>query len=121
MWKLLLNIQTMTKQIEIPFNNWSIRALKHKAKCQTSRTKKYGEKGDWFRVDGIDYEIMLPPIRKPLWLIVQTDWKEEGADSPEELEKVFRQILRKSFDKRRWLWIHKFDCKLSDDEKDRKV
>jgi len=103
-------LEQRTKQIEIPFNNWSIRALKHKGKCQTSRTKVYGKKGDWFKVDGIVYEITNSPkySREPLWLIIQDEYKEEGADSPEELEKVFREILRKSFDKRRWLFIHKF-------------
>lgn len=102
----------MPKQIEIPFNNWSIKALRHKGKCQTSRTKKYGEKGDWFKVDSIIYEITKPPIREPLWLIIQNEYKEEGADSPEELERIFRQILRKGFDKRRWLWVHNFKTKI---------
>ena len=45
------------------------------------------EENNRFRVDGVVYEIINSPeySREPLWIIIQNEYKEEGADSPEEL------------------------------------
>jgi hypothetical protein len=70
---------------EIPFNKWSLERIKLGRKICTSRTKKWNDK----RV----YLI----LKLPLWIVRKYLYKEEGADSPEEFEKVWRSIHRKRF------------------------
>ena len=64
----------------LPFNDWSKERIKQGRKSCTTRIKEYGDN----RVDYILYV--------PLWFVKRHLWKLEGADSPEEFEKVWNEI-----------------------------
>lgn len=81
-------------EIEIPFNEWSRDKLKYGKIC-TSRTKRYGREGDTFRVDWEDcYAIyrITHVVRLPLWLVRAYLYKDEGASSAIEFERVWEEI-----------------------------
>ena len=95
-------------RIEIPFNDWSKERLLHQTKKATSRTKKYGDIGDWFRVDDFDYEIELV-IKVPLWFVAEDLFRSEGAESSEEFIEVWKSIhKRKGYRPFDMVWYHHF-------------
>ncbi len=82
------------KEIEIPFNDWSLDRLKAGKKTATSRTKKYGNPGDLFRVGDGEY-VLTAITEKPLKEIAEHYFKAEGAESSDEFIEVWRSIHRK--------------------------
>jgi len=95
-------------KIRIPFNEWSKKRLVH-AKIATSRYKRYGKKGDTFSVGDYDYRIDFV-VKLPLWFITYYLYRTEGAESPEEFQKVWANI----HPKKGWLpedevWYHCFN------------
>jgi hypothetical protein len=96
----------MPSEIKIPFNPWSKKRLREGVKWSTSRTKIYGKEGDYFHMDGKDYEI-LGVVSLPTEAIIRSLYLVEGAESPEELRNVLNSIFRgKEFPYK--LWIHFF-------------
>jgi len=97
----------MTK-IDIPFNDWSKNKLIQCKKIATSRSKKYGEVGDFFEFQGDKYIIVM--IKKlPLWFIADVLYDSEGADSPDEFRNVWAKIhYRKPVDERKEYFYHFF-------------
>lgn len=87
----------------IPFNAWSKERIKQGRKFCTSRTRVYGDK----RVKYV-FGMKLKDVRDFLW---QT----EGADSPEEFEKVWRSLFRGKFDPDRMVWVHFGDFRTGDE------
>jgi len=65
---------------DIPFNRWSIERIKYGVKCCTARTKKY-------EVEGVTHI-----ERMDLETVRNSYWRQEGANSPEEFEKVWKSI-----------------------------
>lgn len=96
-------------EIDIPFNGWSRRRLNAGRKFCTSRTKKYGEVGDTFKMGGQLYEIIkIEPFRYDV--IIESFYIKEGADSPGELRGVFKQIFRgKEPEADREFYVHFFE------------
>ena len=82
----------MKNEIKISFNSWSKSRLVT-GKRATSRTKIYGEVGDWFPVDGKEYEI-LEIIKFPTNYIINFLYNIEGAVSSSELKDVLTKIFR---------------------------
>lgn len=83
---------------KMPFNVWSMERIKQGKKACTSRTKKYQVPG----VTRIDKQ-RLGYVRDYLW-------KQEGADSPEEFEKVWNGLHpRQGYDPRRVVFVHWFE------------
>ena len=80
----------------LTFNDWSRERIRQGRKICTSRTKKY--------VDDPRVDWISPPL--PLWFIKKYLYKPEGADSPEELQKVVNQIFRKKVDSDRKFYVH---------------
>ena len=68
------------------FNAWSKERIRQGRKKLTSRKKAYWEDKD--------VESVLP-VTLPWWFIREYLWRDEGADSPEELQKVINQIFRR--------------------------
>ena len=69
------------------FNKWSRKRIREGKKTLTSR-KKEGEYG----VDR-DISQIIGPL--PWWFINRYLYRDEGADSPEELQRVINQIFRR--------------------------
>ena len=78
----------------IPFNKWSKERIRQNRKFATTRDKVYNEK------------CVFSVARLPLWFIKQHLWQIEGADSPEEFEKVWREIHRGQFEADKFYYCH---------------
>lgn len=80
----------------LPFNDWSQERIKEGRKFCTSRTKPYLSDP---RVQEIRKET-LEFVRDFLWQV-------EGANSPEEFEKIWNEIHpKKQFDKWQIVYVH---------------
>ena len=98
----------MSKEINIPFNEWSKARLMNQTKKATSRTKKYGDVGDTFSVNGLKYELEFV-IKVPLWFVIEDLHKSEGAKDSQELKDVWRSIHpRKGYRPFDEVWYHHF-------------
>ena len=99
----------MSKEIRIPFNAWSRERLRTHGKCATSRTKKYGEPGDWFEVDGMRFKLWATTTQ-PLKDVRDHHWRDEGCESPREFEVVWKSIHpRAGFKHDKVVWLHEFE------------
>ena len=98
----------MTKQWdEIPFNDWSLERIKAGKKHCTSRNEPYHSYDIPRRIDGKKY-VLLETAFLPLWFIREHLFALEGADSPEEFEKVWKSIYRGNFKSRDCKYVHFF-------------
>jgi len=79
-------------------------------KTMTSRTRKYGEKGDTFDAFGATFE--LEDVRKvSLFCIANYYYRQEGADSTQDFINIcIWKIIhpRKGFDSDTMVWLHRF-------------
>lgn len=78
----------------IPFNAWSRERIAQGRKKCTSRKKKYMDP----RVTSIDV--------RPWSYVKDFLWKDEGADSPEELQRVINQIFRREVKDDEIFYVH---------------
>ncbi len=78
------------------FNKWSIERIKQGRKTLTSRTKPH--------LEDPDVAYITNPL--PLWFIKRFLYRDEGADSPEELQRVINQIFRRKVDENRLFYVH---------------
>ena len=81
------------------FNKWSMQRIKDGRKRLTSRKNRY--EGDP-HVSGI-----VGPL--PWWFIREYLCREEGADSPEELQRVINQIFRREVHGLEEFFVHIID------------
>ena len=99
------------KKINIPFTDWSKEHIRYGLKCATTRTKKYGNKGDYFYVDDIKYRLVeVKKLR--LSFITYYLYDKEGAESPEEFIKVWNEIHPiKGYEEQQFdlFWYHRFE------------
>lgn len=79
---------------KLPFTRWSRQRIAQGRKWATTRTRKFYDP----RVV-LCFEIELGRVRDEFWQI-------EGADSPEEYEKVWRSLHRGHYRGNRWVYIH---------------
>ena len=96
----------MTKT-EIPFNAWSKDKLRKGIKHSTFRYKQYGQPGDTFEAEGKTY-IIIGFKTKTGEDLIRDDFKDEGAQSPEELEQVLNGICRGKFNPKKIGIVHLF-------------
>ena len=80
------------------FNNWSKKRIKEGKKTLTSRRKM----GDF----GHDKDIsnIVGPL--PWWFIKTYLYRAEGAESPEELQRVINQIFRRHVELNEGFYVH---------------
>lgn len=84
------------KEGKIPFNNWSKERIAQGKKSCTSRHKRYLH----------DSRVTYISPKLPLWFIKQYLWAVEGADSPQELQKVFNSIYKREVSKSEEFFVH---------------
>ena len=81
---------------KIPFNMWSKERIENNNKVCTSRHAKYlHDKRVWW---------ISPKL--PWWFIKNYLWKEEGANSPEELQEVIDTIYKRKVPKDEEFFVH---------------
>lgn len=78
------------------FNSWSKKKIKLGKKRLTSRRYAY--------TDDPEVKFATPPL--PWWFIREFLYRDEGADSPEELQKVINQIFRRRVKDDELFYVH---------------
>lgn len=82
------------------FNAWSRKKIREGKKTLTSRRVRY--------TDDPDIEFVLEhPL--PWWFIREFLYRDEGADSPYELQKVINRIFRRQVHKDELFYVHVLD------------
>lgn len=79
------------------FNAWSKKRIKEGRKFLTSRKEPHYD-------DEHILEVLPHPL--PWWFIKRYLWRDEGADSPEELQKVINQIFRRKVKNEEMFYVH---------------
>ena len=79
------------------FNEWSKERIRKGTKRLTSRREMHLADSD------IDW---VTPFPLPLWFICEFLYRDEGADSPEDLKKQIDKIFRKKVDINREFYVH---------------
>jgi len=94
------------KEINIPFNKIFNNALIMGIKICTTKNKKYGEIGDYFRLRGTDIYFKIINIsRIKLEDIINNLYIEEGFNSKEDFKKFWLTIHNKlQLDKKYYLY-----------------
>lgn len=77
------------------YSKWSKERILKGKKSLTSRQKPH-----------YDSEVRYITGPLPLWFIKKYLYKDEGADSPEELQKVINQIFRRKVDDKKLFYVH---------------
>jgi hypothetical protein len=96
-------------EIEMPYTGWSRKQLeKGKKKC-TTRRYQIGEVGDTFTVDEVVFRIKQVEYL-PLAQVRDQLFREEGTDSPEQFERIFRsQHQFWEWDEKERVYVHFFE------------
>ena len=94
--------------VVLPFLMWFQGLVRQGHKTMTARTRRYGAAGDVLQGPGCLLEL-LEVRRARLGEIATLHYVEEGLDSPEEFERVWRSIHpRVGYDAAREVWLHRF-------------
>lgn len=80
----------------IPFNDWSKKRIIEKRKVCTSRHRRYLQ----------DPRVFWISPKLPWWFIRNYLWKEEGADSPKELQEVIEAIYKRKVLDNEEFYVH---------------
>ena len=106
----------MSRNINIPFNHWSISKVEEGVKKATTRRKRYGFPGDRFLVNGRWF--VLTDLKRVTLQDVKTKyWEVEGCDSETHFEKVWSQIHPSlGFVPGFKVWLHFFEPEEEDDD-----
>jgi len=94
--------------IEIPFNEWSRDKLAKEQKTATTRTSRYGDPGDTFTVNNIEYEL-THTVYLPLKVVTKHFYAEEGCNFQAEFKEVWKDIHpNKGYEPAWMVWLHLF-------------
>lgn len=80
------------------FNAWSMKRIRLGTKHITSRKEDYAAKGDPHVIASVG------PL--PWWFIRECLYEHEGADSPQELQRVINQIFRRIVQDKEMFYVH---------------
>jgi hypothetical protein len=95
-------------KVKIPFKARFKESLLNDTKTWTSRTKRYGKKGDTFDAFGHEFEI-LGVEKRALWDIADNHYKEEGCESTIDFMKVWSKLhQRKGWHPYQRVFVHVF-------------
>jgi hypothetical protein len=86
----------MTNKDIIPFNDWSKGRIAKGRKICTSRHKRYPK----------DPRVAYITPKLPFWFIKEYLWGAEGADSPEELQRVVDEIYNRIVPEDEKFYVH---------------
>ena len=96
-------------KVKIPFKPRFKEPMLDGTKTWTSRTRRYGHKGDTFDAFGATFEIVEEPEKCTLRDIMYNHWKEEGCKSTTDFFEVWEEIHpRKGFVPSQLVWAHIF-------------
>ena len=78
------------------FNAWSKKRIRNGTKIITSRRVQH--------LNDPDVYAIMPPL--PWWFIRRFLYRDEGAESPEELQRVINQIFRRTVYQDEMFYVH---------------
>lgn len=94
--------------VALPFQARWRPAILAGAKTTTIRTKRHGEAGDEFEVEGARFRL-LEVRGLPLSKARDLAWRDEGMASPQELEAVWAENHpTRGFRGEDHVWLHRF-------------
>ena len=95
-------------KINIPFQEqWRQPMLEGQKTC-TSRTKRYGQEGDTFRIFNATFTLTKVEVI-PLYKVARYYYKAEGLEHPDEFIEVWKQLHpRKGWLNLQGVWVHHF-------------
>lgn len=101
-------------EVDIPFNEWSKGRLTAGKKTATTRTDRYGETGDWFRVPDAHGRIRmyeLTDVREvPLHVVRDEYYNREGCESAKMFERIWKKIHPQRGWEDNWdVYLHLFE------------
>lgn len=95
-------------KFDIPFKEEFNDHLAFGRKTVTSRTKKYGEPGDWFERNGMAF-VLTDVKRILLGDVAEELYYEEGFEHEDEFKQVWNDIHpRRHFREDDMVWVHTF-------------
>lgn len=98
----------MGKTIRLPFQETWRDSVRAGVKTTTVRTRRYGDPGDTFEVDGARF-VLLEVRALPLGEARDAAWREEGMLSPEAFEATWRaNHPHRGFRASDTVWLHRF-------------
>jgi len=96
-------------KVKIPFKSYFKDAMLSGKKTMTSRTKRYGQKGDTFDIFGATFKI-TNVMQCSLMLVANEYYLDEGCNSSTDFVDVWKQIHpRKGFQSSQMVWVHVFE------------
>jgi len=96
-------------EIHIPFQDRFREPMLNGIKIMTSRTKKYGHKGDFFRIFGAPFLLTEEPHLEQLGFIAKHFWQKEGVESEADFVLLWGQIHPyRGFDSKQLVYLHEF-------------
>jgi len=96
------------KEISIPFREDFKDKMLDGTKCKTTRSKKYGESGDIFKIFGATFQL-VDVEKKPLGRIFLWDYEDEGFETMAEFIQVWKEIHPKAeIDIEKKFYLHSF-------------
>ena len=100
-------------EIFIPFLKEFEHQLRNGDKVATTRTKRYGQKGDTFTIYGTRFKLMQV-IPTPLKTVADYFYRPEGFDTPQAFIQVWNRIHpRKRYVPEQTVYLHIF-CRLGE-------
>ena len=81
----------MPKEVKIPFQPEFKEPMLSSSKTMTTKTKKYGRPGDWFRAFGAIFEL-VEVYQTRLNLVAYTCYAEEGFSSSQEFRACWNKL-----------------------------
>lgn len=96
-------------EVKIPFRQEFRDVMLSGEKTMTSRTKRYGNMGDTFKIFGVTFQLTKQPWKMYLGVVAYLFYTKEGLDSEDEFIAVWNEIHpRKGFDPEQQVWAHTF-------------
>jgi len=96
------------RRVYIPFLKIFEEPMRNGTKTWTTRTKYFGQVGDWFKYFGKTFEIVE---RKRMLLgdVVENHWEEEGFSNPDNMKRIWALLHPVvGYDPNRKVFVHIF-------------
>ena len=94
--------------VELPFKPEFQRVMLSGRKTMTSRTKRYGKRGDTFQAFGTTFKIL--DVSELQLDEVEKHYYEEGCCSEECFRETWEKLHpRRGFDPEQWVYTHYFE------------
>ena len=97
----------MSKVVEIPFSKVMVKAVLEGRKVCTSRSEVKGDLGDTFMIADKEYRI-VDIQRHRLISVTSMLFRQEGTNSPEEFEELWKSLHRGHYNGSAFVQTHFF-------------